>query len=102
MAAKLTRMTHKIAIQLHLAAESCTVSSSRSRWPVRKLLNTPSHATLEVFTAMKIQSHGLLGCDTLNMLAARSSKTLLFYRSVTTHITTCTYIKTGSFIDRVL
>jgi hypothetical protein len=44
MAAKLTRLTHKIAIQLHLMAESCTTCSSRSRRPVRKLLDTPSHA----------------------------------------------------------
>jgi len=41
MAAKLTRLAHKIAIQLHLEAESCTVCSSRSRRPVRKLLDTP-------------------------------------------------------------
>jgi len=38
MGAKLTRLTHKIAIQLHLVAES----SSRSRRPVRKLLDTTS------------------------------------------------------------
>jgi len=31
MIAKLTRLTHKIAIQLHLVAESCTICSSRSR-----------------------------------------------------------------------
>jgi len=43
MAAKLTRMTHKITIQLHLAAESCTISCSRSRRPVRKLLDKPSY-----------------------------------------------------------
>jgi len=43
MAAKLTRLTHKIAIQLHLVAESCTVCSSCSRWPVWKLLDTPFH-----------------------------------------------------------
>jgi hypothetical protein len=42
MAAKLTRLTHKIAIQLHIVAESCTICSSRSRRPVRKLLDTPS------------------------------------------------------------
>jgi hypothetical protein len=39
-AAKLTRLTHKIAIQLHAVAESCTTCSSRSRRPVRKLLDT--------------------------------------------------------------
>jgi hypothetical protein len=43
MVAKLTRLTHKIAIQIHLVAESCTICSSRSRRPVRKLLDTPSY-----------------------------------------------------------
>jgi hypothetical protein len=43
MAAKLTRLTHKIAIQLHLVAESCTICSPRSRRPDRKLLVTPSY-----------------------------------------------------------
>jgi hypothetical protein len=43
MAAKFTRLTHKIGIQLHLVAESCTICSSRSRWPVRKLLDIPSY-----------------------------------------------------------
>jgi hypothetical protein len=41
MEVNLTRLTHKIAIQLHLVAESCTICSSRSRRPVRKLLDTP-------------------------------------------------------------
>jgi hypothetical protein len=36
MAAKLTRLTHKIAMQLHLVAESCTICTSRSRRPARK------------------------------------------------------------------
>jgi hypothetical protein len=43
MAADLTRLTHKIAIQLQLVAESCTICSSRSRRPVRKLSDTPSY-----------------------------------------------------------
>jgi hypothetical protein len=38
-----TTLTHKIAIQLHLVAESCTICSSRSRRPVRKLLDTLSY-----------------------------------------------------------
>jgi len=42
MAAKLTRLTHKITIRLHLVAESCTICSSRCRQAVRKLLDTPS------------------------------------------------------------
>jgi hypothetical protein len=48
-AAKLTRLTHKIAIQLHLVAESCTICSSRSRRPVRKLLDTPSYMIIRFF-----------------------------------------------------
>jgi hypothetical protein len=43
MAAKRTILTHKIAIQLHLMTESCTICSSRSRRPVRTLLDTPSY-----------------------------------------------------------
>jgi hypothetical protein len=33
----------KIAIQLHLVEESCTICSSCSRRPVWKLLDTPSY-----------------------------------------------------------
>jgi hypothetical protein len=40
MASKLTALTHKIAIQPHLVAESCTICSSGSRRPVRKLLSS--------------------------------------------------------------
>jgi hypothetical protein len=36
MATKLTGLTHKIAIQLHLVAETCTICISRSRRWVRK------------------------------------------------------------------
>jgi len=34
MVAKLAILTYKIPIKLHLAAESCTICSSRSGWPV--------------------------------------------------------------------
>jgi hypothetical protein len=43
MAAKLTRLTHKIAIQLHLVAENCTICVSLSKLPVRKRLDAPSY-----------------------------------------------------------
>jgi len=43
IAAKLTRLTHKIEIQLHLVAESCTICSSLSRRPVLKPLDTLSY-----------------------------------------------------------
>jgi hypothetical protein len=42
---KTNRLTHKIAIQLHLVPESCTICSSRTRPPVWKLLDTPSYRT---------------------------------------------------------
>jgi len=41
MAAKLTRLTHNIAMELHLVAESCTICSFGSKRLVRKLLDTP-------------------------------------------------------------
>jgi len=41
MTTKLTRLTHNIAKQLHLVADSCSICSSRSRRSVRKLLDTP-------------------------------------------------------------
>jgi hypothetical protein len=43
MATQLNRLTHKIVLQLHLVAESCTICTSRSRQPVRKPLDTPSY-----------------------------------------------------------
>jgi len=44
MVAKLTGLTHKIAIQMHLVAESFTICCSRSKRPVRKLFDTTSRA----------------------------------------------------------
>jgi len=46
VAAKLTRQIHKIAMKLYLVAESCTICRRRSRWPVRKLLDTYSNAKI--------------------------------------------------------
>jgi hypothetical protein len=43
MATKLTRLTHRIATQLHLVAQSCSICSFRSRRRVRKLLDTLSY-----------------------------------------------------------
>jgi len=42
MAAKFTRLTHKIATQPNLVADSFTICISCSRRSVRKLLDTPS------------------------------------------------------------
>jgi len=43
MATKLTRLTHKIVIQLHLVAESCIIYGYHAKRPVRKLLDTHSY-----------------------------------------------------------
>jgi hypothetical protein len=58
MAAKLTRLTHKVAIRLHLVAENFTICSSRSRRPVRKLLDTPSYTSpiCQVVTLFEVWS----------------------------------------------
>jgi len=48
MAIKLIRLTHKIAIQLYLVTESCSIFSSRSRWLFRKLLDTQSYVSCRV------------------------------------------------------
>jgi hypothetical protein len=50
MVAKPTRLTHKIVIQLHLVAESCTICNSRSRRPVRKIMDTSSYNTGDILT----------------------------------------------------
>jgi hypothetical protein len=55
MATELTRLTHRIAIQLHLVAESCTIYSSRSRRPVRKLLDTPSYDLYKYLTSGRLK-----------------------------------------------
>jgi len=55
MAAKLTRLTHKIAIELNLVAGIFIICSPRSRRPVRKLLDTPAYnhdTRIEVCTVM--------------------------------------------------
>jgi WD40 repeat protein len=57
MEAKLTRLTHKIVIQLHLVAESCTICISHSRRPVWKLLDTPLHISLFSLFTLSFINH---------------------------------------------
>jgi len=52
MAEKLTRLTHKIAIQLHLVAESYTILSSSSRRPVRNFWIRPRTGVCPKFTGL--------------------------------------------------
>jgi hypothetical protein len=60
-AAKLARLTHRIAIQLHLMAEICTICSSRSRRPVRKLLDAPSYTEKRVAIREEVVMISLTG-----------------------------------------
>jgi len=64
MAAKLTILTHTVAIQLHLVAGSSTICSSRSRRLVRKLLDTPSYY---------IKRHYQVSSSILGLLSSSSS-----------------------------
>jgi len=63
MAAKLPRLTHKIAIQLHVAAESCAICSYCSRWPVWKLLDIPSHAIISALQQCGNKAVRIKGVD---------------------------------------
>jgi hypothetical protein len=54
MAAKLTRLTHRIPLQMHLVAESSTICSSRSRLPVRKLLDTASYVDVRTDSIRRV------------------------------------------------
>jgi len=70
MAAKLTRLTHTIAIQLQLVAESCAICSSHSRRPVRKILVIPSYFMVDMSVLVAKFWHAKLSY-TLNPLFNR-------------------------------
>jgi hypothetical protein len=57
------RLTRRIVIQLHLVAESCTICSSRSRRPVRKLLDR-SYILKCIFSYWKY----VLFCDSIYLM----------------------------------
>jgi hypothetical protein len=77
MAAKLTILTHKIAIQLYLVTENCTTCSSRTRRPVRKILVHPRIIPLQFCNPHDtIQLHGLhvkLQSETLSRFSLTSA-----------------------------
>jgi hypothetical protein len=94
MAAKLLRLTHKIAIQLHLVAHSCTICSSRSRWPVRELLDTPSYpcsalneSVCHLFS-MQIMTFRIFSHHTFNVLP-------MVQYSRDSSVSTATELRTG-------
>jgi len=69
MAAKLARLTHKIAIQLHLVAKNCNICSSRCRQAGRQSRNFWIHPRIFllwtgiVYSACDPRWAGLLGFD---------------------------------------
>jgi len=67
MATKVTRLTHKIALQLHLVAESCAICSSCSKRPVRKLLDTSSLVLVLFYKCKKKKSIVLYECETWSL-----------------------------------
>jgi hypothetical protein len=79
MAAEFTRLTDKIAIQLHLMAESYTICSSRSRRPIWKLLDTPSYASAVLIFLTGLPSHPYLITQSLCAeLSATPCRRILF------------------------
>jgi hypothetical protein len=79
MTAKLTKVTHKITIQLHLVAESYTICSSRGRRPVRKLLDTP----LYIISSANGTSFRQSSYTSVSLyINAENSKLNIFYASV--------------------
>jgi hypothetical protein len=73
MAAKLTTLTHKIAIQLCLVAESCTICSSRSRRPVRKLFGYILVFVLVICGSVSLQRSLTLPEKPRNILSTRNT-----------------------------
>jgi hypothetical protein len=60
MAAELTRLTHKIAIQLYLVAESCTICSYRSMRPVHRTLFVIKNHAMKTYKGVELPIHALL------------------------------------------
>jgi hypothetical protein len=78
---KLVTLTHKIVIKLHLEAERCTNSSSRSGWPVRNFWIHPRNAVSTNFMKQRQrEAYSPLCCQKTN----RIYKTLSFITVFTT------------------
>jgi hypothetical protein len=92
MAPKLTRLTHEIAIQRRLVAESYIICSSLSRRPVRKLLDTPSYVFMFWVEILFVHSlHELLElCNTMRDL--KFSRRWRYEVVVFQAVTPCTYM----------
>jgi len=73
MEAKFTRLTHKIATQLHLVAESYTIRSPRSWRPVRKLLVTPSYSVFIHMFEMRVVLCFSRACSTTRLIGGYNS-----------------------------
>jgi hypothetical protein len=82
MAAKLTRLTHITAIQMHLVAESCTICSPRSRWPVCKLLDTPLYVCVASPDSVKIhgikRAHKFIKCGKVQYFFNENNESKLY------------------------
>jgi len=82
MVTKLTRLTHKIAIQLHLVVESCKICSSRYRQSVRKLLDTPSYVCMcDVFTEIAMCVFSNIKCIIIILLYQGKNVSMLRFVS---------------------
>jgi hypothetical protein len=80
MAAKLTILTHKIAIQLHLVAENCTTCSSGARRPIRKLLVTPSY--IKSCRIVAVRCHRSKFCCHMTNTCKKKKNSLILFESM--------------------
>jgi hypothetical protein len=80
MAAKFTRLTQKIAIQLHLVAERSNICSSCSRQPVQKLLDTPSYVPGHVSKSTAWKEKGYLFNSIKNTFSGGTGNKKMLWR----------------------
>jgi hypothetical protein len=81
MAAKLIRITHKIAIQVHLVAESCTTRSSRMRTASPETLIHPRTLTYFKIIVCHMFSH-LSGSSIKSPVIASRSRSYISVTSI--------------------
>jgi hypothetical protein len=93
MAPKRTRLTHKIAIKLQPVAEGCSIYSSRSRRPVRKLLDTPSYGKNSSMNDCKEESST---ADGKRQVAQRNKFRFLHFLFMFRHVKT-----SSAFVENI-
>jgi hypothetical protein len=98
MAAKLTRLTHKKALQLHLMAENRTTCSSCARRPVHKLLVTTARTRACVRACVHTKSL-YFSCALFSYFIGSDVHYLLYISSHTIDTTLQTCLSSSPVLD---